>query len=493
MSAPFAMNFLDKNPMLKHVFNIWMQPVYGRLNLEGKKTLWLLLSAIPLLVIAIYLLLSISSSDEISLGKIGLMALIGIAADFILLLIFWFIMLTTSAAQQYSPANAALVPNLQRVLQWAIAIPVIILPLLPAVISFFINNEFVLLIWFFGVIVSLVFVASIRMPNLIFFIAVIGFLPMLLSWKKYSLSLLDIWNTPLLLIPAGLAIIVGVLHWTFVRNDALFKRRERLNKMQEMMKGNTKQSDFSIQGFFASPYLFLLKRQVEKKANAQKLLPFSLGPRLHWTNVILQIISLAIGIGLVAFLFISSASKENGGEHIPYALMIVFPLFTILVVYPINIQNTLYQTRAEQALISLSPTVTSMSLQNRIFLGYVLKHYLFIHVGIFLFTVLACELSDLNDFVRHSIYLVCCSVLFQSLILTRDYGKMQSILDTRMPRALLATLALSSISIFITYAVPSISYWILCSAIIIVTMLLIARQWKKTMLIQAIFPAGRAV
>ena len=494
MSAPFAMNFLDKNPMLKHVFNIWMQPVYGRLNLEGKKTLWLLLSAIPLLVIAIYLLLQFSFPEEISARKISLIALAGIAADFILLLAFWFIFLAASAAQQYSPANASLVPYLRRNLQWALALPILVLPIIPAVAFYFKDNQFSALIWLCGVMVMLVLVASVRNRWMGFIFAAAMQLPMLLRGKGGSFESLKIFNQPALLIPFGLLLIAVVLHWIFAKGDHLFKRREQINQMQEAMKGNAKWNLSGVQRLFAFAYLSALKRHLHGATYAVKrveLLPFALGPQVHWSSVFFQ----TVGFALLMSLYVFFVGNEDISEakNVSYLLI---PLLTFLVMpiaYIAQIQSTIYQTRGGQNLLSLSPAISSNAMQTQVLLSYVMRQYFFLLGIIFMIAVLTCEWLVPDDQIRHTIYLACFSTLPLSISIVRNYAKMQSASDTQMVRTLLSWFALLSASLSIVYFVPLIPYWMVCSVIFILTAAILRARWNKLMRLDAVFPAGRAV
>lgn len=494
MNMPTNSTSANRASMMRQIGAIWMQPVYQRINMEEKKVLLGLIAAMPLLGLGLALWV-VLYSDTVSRGRIIWIASSGFALDLFLICIIWFVGLVATAAQQYTPANASLLPHLKRNLQWALAIPIIMLPLLPAAMAILWESKVhFALVWLFCVIGALSLVAAIRNPIIFLVACAGGFLPMLSKRMQVAFPPLFDLTMPILLIPITILVVAGVLHWTFKKNESLFKRKDRINKMQEALKENTGSDVFGLQQLFASPYRSLLNRKLMRKAKPARLLPYCLGPRLHWTNVIFQIIGMAISMSIfIIFIGKNMTFSETESDRFPFIFMFLLVFLITPVAYVAAIQNTLYQTRGEQALISLSPAVTSMHMQNRLVFKHILKQYFFMVATIFLFTMIACELMVQSELVRHAIYLICCSFLPLSLVLTRHYGKMQSVLDTRMARALLAVFALASASIFTVFGSPSIPYWIVCGALLFTSAALMAKKWKKLMRMPAIFPVGRSV
>lgn len=491
MSAPLSMNFSDKSSMMQHLFQVWMQPVYGRMNLEGKKVLWALLSVIPLLVITIYLLLSFSSSNEIRLEPLALAALAGLATDLGLILVFWFFTLSASLALQYSPANASLVPHLKRRLQWALAIPIVLLPIIPAAAVAYKSTEFAALTWLILVIIMLMITAMVRNKWMGFAIAAIGQLPMFLRETNLPLYTLKSFNQAILLIPFGLLMIAVLLHWIFAKGEHLFKRREHIVKVQEVMQGNAKRDFSGVLRIFLPYYLRSLKQHLQRRENAGQLLPFVLGPQVHWSCIFLQTLGMAILMGLYEFflLFEDANAADN-------AFLILLPLMIFLlmpIVYIAAIQVSLYQSRGAQNLLSISPAVTSNSMQTQVLLRYVMRQY-FILMGILFFiTVFVCEWVMTSVLIRNIIYLSYFSMLPLSISLVRNYARMQSVMDIRMARILLGWFALLSVSLIIVNFAPLIPYWMLCALIAVCTAVLLFDRWNKLMRADAVFPVGRAV
>ena len=479
--------------MMRQIGAIWMQPVYQRFNMEEKKALLGLIAVMPLLGLVTALCVALYS-DAASRGQTLWIASSGFALDLFLICITWFMGLVSTAAQQYTPANASLLPHLKRNLQWALAIPVITLPLLPAATALLLDNKVhFALVWFIFAIGASSVVATIRSPIMFLIACASSFLPMLSKRMQFAFPSLLKLTTPMLLIPVAMLVVAGVLHWTFKKSETLFKRKDRINKMREAIKENTGSDVFGLQQMLASPYRFLLNRKLMRKANPAQLLPFCLGPRLHWTSVILQIVGMTISMSVfVIFIGKNMTFSETESERFPFIFMFLLVFLITPVAYVASIQNTLYQTRGEQALMSLSPAVTSINMQNRLVFQHILKQYFFMLAAIFVFTIIACELLVPSEVVRHAIYLIYCSLLPLSLLLTRHYGKMQSVLDTRMVRALLAVFALAGASIFAVLGSPSIPYWIVCGAIVLVSAVLMAQKWKKLMRMPAIFPVGRS-
>lgn len=491
MSAPSTMNFPDKNSMMQHLFQVWMQPVYGRMNLEGKKVLWALLSVIPLLSIAICLLLSLSSSNEIRLKWFALAALVGLATDVVLILVLWFILLIASVALQYSPSNASLVPYLKRNLQWALALPIIVLPTIPVIALYFKDGELSALTWLGGVIVMLVLAALARNKWMSLILFAIAQVPVFLRRNIVSPESLKSFNQPMLLIPIGLILIALVLHWIFVKGDYLFKRREQFVKVQEAMQGNTKRDFSGVLRIFLPYYLRSLEQRLQRQENAGQLLPFVLGPQVHWSSVFLQGLGMAILMGLYGFFLLFKDARAS--DNVPLILMSLTSFILMPIAYIAAIQVSLYQSRGAQNLLSISPAVTSNRMQTRVLLRYVMQQY-FILMGIlFVITVFVCEWVLTSVLVRHIIYLVYFSMLPLSLSLVRNYAQMQSAMDIRMARILLRWFVLISVLLMIVNFIPWITYWMLCALIAVSTAALLMRRWNKLMRLDAVFPTGRAV
>jgi hypothetical protein len=491
MSAPFSMNFSDKNPMMQHLFQVWMQPVYGRLNLEGKKVLWALLSVIPLLVIVIYLLASFSSSAKISLVPLALAALIGLVTDVVLILLFWFITLSSSMVLQYSPANASLVPHLKRHLQWALAIPIVLLAIIPAAAVAYKSTEFAALTWLICVMSMLMLTAMFRNKWMVFVIAAIAQLPIFLRGINIPFDVLKSANQSILLIPFGLLMIVLFLHWIFAKGEHLFKRREQIVRVQEVMQGNAKRDFSGVLIILLPYYLRLLKQRLQRRDNAGQLLPFVLGPQAHWSSIFLQTLGIATLMGLYFFVLVAKDTSATDNS-----LLIFLPLlgfFLMPIAYIAAIQISLYQSRGAQSLLSISPAVTSNRMQTQVLLRYVMRQY-FILMSLLLFiTVFVCEWMTTRVEIRNTIYLACFSMLPLSISLIRNYAQMQSVLDIRMARILLSWFALFSVLLAIVNFVPMITYWMLCALITLFTAVLLFSRWNKLMRVDAVFPAGRAV
>ncbi|MES2037134.1 MAG: hypothetical protein V4495_04800, partial [Pseudomonadota bacterium] len=144
---------------MKAIISVWMQPVYARINTGSLKILYIMLGLFAVApVVAVFFV----QAQKPDWQSVMLALALGVAGVLGILLLSWFILLVPSVALQYTPAYAALVPQMKRHMQFALAIPILLMPVaFPLILRMHMQEKF-FQGWFFGVLSLLIYIASIR-------------------------------------------------------------------------------------------------------------------------------------------------------------------------------------------------------------------------------------------------------------------------------------------------------------------------------------------
>lgn len=477
---------------MKKIFSIWMQPVYARLNMGDHKVWLMTLATLPMLTMGIVVMGSYKGNNPLIAGDLLSAAEIGIAVGVFLMLIIWFFLLVHSVGMQYSPANARLLPHLKRHAQWALALPILLLPaLVVAALEFWSTTKSWSVSWLIGVLGMLMLVALLRTKWVTVILVVAAQLPLFADQKYFSDEQLMALNHPVLLLVFGLLMSALVLRWTFAMGaDQHMLKRQQFAEIQMAMEGNPQFARRSMP-IFLSVYPYLLKRRLKSAQNAKVLLPFSLGPQAHWSSTFLQIAAISVAISIYVFFMITrnpAATKEDESFH----LFLFFPMFAVMLfVHAFVMLNATYQTRIEQGLVGLAPRSGSQAQQTRTLLGYLLNQYFLLWSCTLVVAIASCILLAPSSMMRDAIYLACFSLLPLSVCLLKNHAKAQGSQDSLVIHNLMACAAIFGVALTLLMKLSGISVWTLCALIAVFTACTLIWRWRKLLALPAVFPAGR--
>ena len=303
---------------MKQILNIWMQPVYARLNLYSSRSLMLILCSVPvlsqILVFALDTLKARAPDPVIYLVALG----ISLAAVIVILLYGWFILLVMNIGLQYSPANARLVPGLKHRMQLAIGLPIVVTGVIASLVFSVIARRLDAFPFFVTVACTSFFVLTARSQWAVIPFVLSFQIPVYIKNSGLENPIFTIEN--LLGIPMqlqyfvlGVLILWGLLFWFFrMKGETHFKMYECSKNYKAGLSGfDTKENSFSLG--MGVVYFRMMRFAIEKfsgakvEPQAQALCRFVLGPRTHWTTMYIQTILIVLSgsvfiwvVGLVA-------------------------------------------------------------------------------------------------------------------------------------------------------------------------------------------------
>ncbi|PXX37845.1 hypothetical protein [Undibacterium pigrum] len=478
---------------MKAIISVWMQPVYARINAGISKTMYVLLG-LTMFAPAVVVFLANRLSVDWTAMSLALLAGVGIVLC--LLLFFWFFLLIPSIALQYSPANAMLVPGLKRTLQVAVAIPVLLIPTGIALFYFKVNHGDFFVSWLLGVVVLLIYTATIRTQWVFTLIVLISVMPIRFDGKSGFLSAV-VWNQPALFMVLGLALTALVLSWVFKSDgDQHYRRKENFAMMQKQMNGEEIASKHYTLDFI-NPYSLLLhlnmKKVSKKPAKANNLMLFAMGPQVFWLTSFLSVIFMA---GLVFAFFAIFGNQSSRFDEKNIALAYFIGLVSLLLLPPIYssiVRSSVYQRKAEQGLLMLTAGLPNAHEQGKLLLQSMLRQLL----GLWLVTTFifgsAAYLLETSVRLTGLIWITSFCLLPVSVLSLNNYARMKSIYQTSLLAAIGLPLALGLVVIVVCTLTGDVPAWQTCSAITVATVLAICWRWRKLKQTGIIFPAGRAV
>lgn len=489
---------------MKALINIWMLPVYVRLNMDSRRSLYLLLALFPIGGQLIAGAIFFSKGAEAKLSVFPIAFLLSLAAGVAMLVFAWFLFLVMNVGMQYSPANAALVPGLKRRLQMALALPIVVISTLAVVIVSFAARKFTMFPAFVCILFFAYFLGVMRSQWLVIPAVISSQIPLFLMKNKlFDADTIDLLKNGLafeiVLLLASVLLLWGVLHWFFaLRDEAHFKMHKRSLAMRQGM--NSREVPINqLAARFNSPFLTWMqmgirRSQVSTNAVARlALAPFALGPRLHWTTLFVQLF-LMIAAGVLMVLLMGAISGFKNKEFtsgfslgFPAVMLIGFPLF-----FCGSSFFALYQTRTEQALFSLTPAVTDQRDMDRVLAHYMLRQFLILLSASVFCSLLLVQFAKEFPLTGELLSLGSSCLFVLVLAMTHPYGKMKAATDHPLMKLGLIAAVLLVFGIVMTIWVSNQIAWWLSAAIVIVTSVIsMLRLQRNARTVQ--FPVGRAV
>jgi len=489
---------------MKNMVSIWMQPIYARLNTEGVKTLLLVLAMFPLLSQVLALILEWNKGEGFHLKVFALALGISLLALLVIVFYVWFVMLIQNIGMQYSPANAALLPRIKAIMQMAIALPIVLCALIATLIAWAITKQFSMLPGFVCVVVTVFFMLIVRSQWAVIPMVISFQLPVILKRMGVQNMEQQIEQTlgislNFLLFFLSLIILVASIRWVFsTKDENLFNMHKRTVSFRRNMNGD-KAYETKFMHAFSSPFFTWMNFRVRRALQAgvaehtrQQLISFSLGPRLHWLTISTQLLAMLIWGLFSVFVITRLSSKPNDdfvhgfGLGFGAIVLIAQPLLMGLQLF-----YSLYQTRVEQALISLTPVVQSSMQQDRILQQYLFRQF-FILYGISLsVSVLICWLVFPFELKSAAMMLFVSTIFPMVLVITRDHAKMRSASDHSLLKILLICIAVFGVFFFALLLLPLQLIWLYCASIFIVSLVLLIKSLQSRRR-TTMFPVGRA-
>jgi hypothetical protein len=490
---------------MKKLVSIWMQPIYARLNTDGVKTLLVILALFPVLSQVITLILEWQKGDGFHPMAFLIAFGLGMAVVSVIVFYVWFVMLIQNMGLQYSPANARLVPRLKFWMQLAIVIPIVFFAVTAGLVAWIVRHQFSMLPSFVCVLVTVFFMLIMRSQWAVLAMIICFQVPTI--FVRAGLDDVDeqierMVGVPFdfILLVASLLILIVSVRWVFsVKDENLFQMHKRTVRVRLNMSGAKAHESGFMRAFFSafSTWMdFCVRRALPICASPdakQSLIIFGLGPRLHWLTITTQLLAMLVWGVVSVFVLTRFSSQPNGdflrgfGFGFSAVVLISQPLLLGFQLF-----YSLYQTRLEQALVSLTPAARDGDLQDRILQHYLLRQFFILYGISLLVTAVVCGLVFPFELKSAAIMLFVTSIFPVILVIPRDHAKMRSASDHPLLRVFLGCLAIFAVFFIALLVLPLHLVWGYCAAIFIVTtiVLLKARQARRQ---SRMFPVGRAV
>lgn len=490
---------------MKSLINIWMQPVYARLNMDSRRSLLLLLALFPLggeLFSALIYFGSKNADAKLSIFFYGF--LLSLAAALVIVLMAWFLLLVMNIGVQYSPANAAIVPGLKRQLQLSLALPMVSVATLSVVIASLAAHKFTIFPAFLCILFFSYFIGLMRSQWLVIPAVLSGQVPQLLERQNLLSSgafdpLKQGMQFEFVLFVVSALMLWGMLHWFFsLRDEAHFKMHKRSLALRQGMNSR----EIPINQFaarFNSPFLTWMQMcirrgQTSMKTNAKlDLSPFATGPRLHWTTIMVQLfLMIAVGVAMIIAIEVISGPKSKAfmsGFSIGFPAMILIGLPLVFCSYSFY---TLYQTRTEQALFNLTPVVSDSRAMDKALTHYMLRQFAVLMGMSLVFALVLLRYG--KDFERIAEFLSLgwsCMFVFV-LGMGHPYSQMKAVTDHPLFKiGFIAVVLLVAGIVMTIFIANQIAWWLSAAIVIVTSATLVFRLKRNAQTVQ--FPVGRAV
>jgi hypothetical protein len=277
---------------MKPIFHIWLAPLYSRWNLGDKKSLLVWISILPLLGLLIGLAIVLAGDGKKPWVIIPAAFAIGVAAIVGMLIFVWHFYLLLNSSSQFSPINRHLVPGFIRHLKSALALPVLLLPVIPYLILGFSTSYWVPSLWFFFVIFLLGYICSIRVSWLVF-IPILMMVQLDRLLRLHSVFLSQLSSTTLflysvILVLAGFAITYAMLTWAFAFH------RNPLIKSTNTYRGRSSETNVAQlanrRSMFSQLFFTSFQRVFLRGDTVRQALVSSFGSNAHWSRHVAIII-----------------------------------------------------------------------------------------------------------------------------------------------------------------------------------------------------------
>lgn len=490
---------------MKILLNIWMQPVYARLNMESKKSLFLVMAfflAAGQLIAATLFFLSSKKPDA---NVLAYAFLLSIAALIVIVFLVWFVMLVQNIGLQYSPANARLLPQIRRYLEAAIVIPILMCALLSCLGWRLLVHEYSVWPVFVCVGVLVFFAIIVRTQWAVVPLILCFQIPVMLqragleSVEQMVQRNLGISLSTVLLLAIPLMIYAGI-YWIFSpRDEALFAMHKRGLALRAGMAGtgiNQNRATLSLSMLFMGWMKHCVKRSQKNPGSMQALRSlngFVFGPRIHWTTISLQVIAMLVTGTFAVFVLDAFSMKKDSDFLIGFSfgfggiLLIAQPLFFSFMSF-----YTLYQTRHEQALLQLTPNHLGNAALDQMLTRFLLRQFFILYGLSLLASVVVCVFVLQGGVKAASLilFLSCLLPLVSAIVF--NYAKMQALNDHPMVKIVLACLLIFVIGMVLGLSISTALIWWYSALVVCATLIWL----KKTLRVNAgvtMFPVGRSV
>ncbi|MFZ6799464.1 hypothetical protein [Undibacterium sp. Di24W] len=478
---------------MKPIFHIWLAPLYSRWNLGDKKSLLVWISILPLLGLLIGIAIVLAGDGKKSWIIIPAAFAIGVALILGMLVFFWAILLILNIGTQFSPINAHLVPGFTRHLKRALAIPVLLLPVIPYLVLGFAKSYWVPSLWFLFVLVLLGYTCSIRVRWLLLIPIVMMFqLDRLLhlhsvflsQWSNTSLFLYSV-----LLVLAGFVITYTMLTWAFAfRGDPLFKSanayRGRFSSINGAQLGNGR---FMFPQFFFASF----QRVFTRGDVASRALAFSVGPNAHWSRHIPIIFLMSLLLWPLSMVYQRHSSNRDTNDIL--LLLFCFMTYVLLpcaTVY--GIHQAIYRNQNAQKVVSLTSFAGSSLDQTRYLLRYLLLQFLIVwFASLCVFSILSFVFSFSTMVVIPTV-LGIFSILPMAASLIKNHASTKSSSDSHLFSWFFVCIFGFAMASFLQWHLPSTVVWPWCALLLFLSGVLLYLRWEIVKKVPVIFPVGRA-
>ena len=483
------------------IFNIWMQPVYARLNLENKKTLFILMSLFPLVGQIFATLAFFSGTKHVGLTIFLYAFLFSIAALFAILALIWFCTLILNIRSQYCPTVANLVPKIRTHLKRATMLPIMICACLFFIVDQLIHDEFSISLTILCTGLMLSFAMYIRTNWAMLATALSSQASSIL--KKIDFQQILEGSSRIFADVIFLGVLLGIIYitvnWIFSSGkDSQFKINEANIIFQKVKEGKRIGENRGV-SLLDSAFLYWMRLRVAacqgkpSQHNDQlKLIGFSLDPRLHWTTTLFQVVAMGI-LGSLLILLLNvflPPSTQNFMKTFftitVSALLLCLPLFFLFVLF-----SSLFHTRGEQQLFRLTEKSMGPKLQDLALTNYLLCQFLILYSLSFgvAFVVGIYKLDSAEKISSLVLWMTCLFSLILSI--ARNHGQMRTVNDHPMIKNLLLCLLIFAIGMVFVLGAPTIAIFWYCALVFVSTLALLFFKMKANARIK-IFPVGRA-
>jgi hypothetical protein len=487
---------------MKPILNLWMQPIYARLNLDSRKSLYWVLGVAFALGQLLATVVFLGGREKHGVEIFLYAFLMSLGFIFVIVFMAWYVMLVQYFARQYSPANAGLLPKIKSQMQFAIALPIVLVACSVTLFASLVEKQFLIWPGFVCVTIMLFLAISMRSPWMV--------VPLILSFQLpgiFERAGYPKWDhalsngglpITLFMFIAMIVMLVGGLRWMFsIHGDALFEMHKRTRVFQDVMNGKRANENQITLGFSMLFFRWMGRNvhahQKQVAASKSELLIYCLSPRLHWSTIASQMLGILIaGIAAVALLQILLLRDAHDfilgfGAGFGGLMALILPVTIVLMLF-----FTLYQTRGEQTILSLAPNLGNRAQQNRTYMRYLTKQFFILYGISVLAACLIAKFGNLSEMklAMLSLFLTCLFPL--SLSLTVRFGHMKSVHDHPLMKLLLSGVLLFVTGGGLILAISPKVVWGYCCVVLVVTSIML---WKKMQLNMQnnMFPVGRAV
>lgn len=482
------------------IFNIWMQPVYARINVGGITSLYFSIFLIPATSLIIAGLLFFLRPDKVGFAIFGYALLFSIGVLMFFITFGWYFLLIQNIRLQYSPTNAQIVPEIKKYLKIAVILPILFFASLSFVVGRAVLDHYSVLPTFATVLFMMSSAMLIR--------TMWAVLPLILSSQALTLfrfadfDAIDQKIAELLAIPAFAILLItvpplvyAVVNWVFAsRRGGRFKNYELAVKRQAAFAGKklNENRGLNVISFLFFRWMKVCVSPTKKESRAEnyrgRLIAFALGPRLHWTTNMGQVL---VGFGGgIAISLIFGALDRPGNFHL---LSVLAPglawvfIAALPILFCIVLHYTLFQTRIEQGLFNLTEKSMTQLIQDKVLTNYLLRQFFI------LYGISAAAALVLGRFVLDvGILALTVTCLFPLILsITRNHAKMKTGNDHSLLKNLLICLMIFAVGMVYMFNASANTVWWYCVLVYVSTSTILIFK-LKTNVRTRMFPVGRA-